>query len=439
MDLNVIMPILMLLGVLILCLLLRITIFVSTLIAAAVTLLVYFRGPFEATLSNLSIQSTYNWTLTAIPLFVLMGTLMSESGLSNRMFNGLAPLCSRIPGGLVNVNVIFSAIFGAMCGSGSAAVAAVTTVVYPEFKKRPQYRMSEVLGSIAASSNLGPIIPPSLILIIYGGIVGESVGKLFVAGIIPGILLALLFIGWIMFNSFLKHDKNLEPKASLKQIITAPVQMYPAVILIVLAIGTIYLGIATPSEAAGLGAAGALVLGLIYKDLTWKKLKSALRSAVEVSAMMAVIMLSAKLYGFAASYLNIPTMLANAIIEANLSPYVFMLMIFALAVLLDMIGAELLVLIVVAPMIYPIVQEIGGPFGLDGIWLGIYILLINCLGVLTPPIAAAVFLVSAITKEKPELIFKGTFPYMIINAVFVVAIIFLPWIATWLPSTMISK
>ncbi|MBN1367068.1 MAG: TRAP transporter large permease subunit [Dehalococcoidales bacterium] len=425
-------------GVLLLCLALRMQILLATFIAGATAIFLWFRGPATTTLSNLSIQSTYTFTLVAIPLFVLMGTIMGESGLSTRIFNGLAPLCSRIPGGLLNVIVIFSAIFAAMCGSGSASIAAIGTVVYPEFKRRTQYNMTQVLGTIAASSNLGPIIPPSLILIIYGSIVGESVGALFIGGIVPGALLAFLFISYIMLNHIVRHKTNLEPKAPWKQVITAPIQMYPVVVLIFLALVSIYLGIATPSEAAALGAMGALIISIAYKDLTWKKLRGATRTTVLVSSMMAVVMLAAKIYSFAASYLNIPQMITNAIISSNLSPYIFILIITLIGLIMGMIGADLLLVLVIAPMIYPIIQTIGGPYGWDGLWLGVFVLFLNCIGALSPPIAAAVFTLAAVTKEKPETIFKGTMPFIGLVVFATILLIFLPKLVTWLPATMIT-
>ncbi len=322
-----------------------------------------------------------SWTLTALPLFVWMGEILFRTKLSENLFKGLSPWMQKLPGGLIHVNVVGCALFAAISGSSAATVATVGKMSIPELRKR-NYPEKILLGSLAGSGTLGLLIPPSIILIIYGVAVQESIAKLFIAGIIPGIMIALIFMSYVIIWSLI--NKKSMPKIieeySFFEKIKRSKQLLPVIILILAVIGSIYTGIATATEAASLGVVGALILSYFQKSLTLKTFKSSLLGATKTSCMIAFILAGSTFLSLAMGFTGLPRNLALWIQNMELSPYVliFVLMIFyiILGMFLDGISAVVLTMAIIEPMIRQA--------GFDMIWFGIFLVIVVEMAQITP-------------------------------------------------------
>jgi TRAP transporter, DctM subunit len=329
-----------------------------------------------------------SWTLAALPLFVWMGEILFRTNLSENLFKGLAPWLTKLPGSLLHVNVLGCAIFAAISGSSAATVATVGKMAIPELRKR-NYPEKIIIGTLAGSGTLGLLIPPSIILIIYGVTVEESISKLFVAGIIPGIFLALLFMMYVVMWSL--FNKKLMPKTvenfSFRQKIINSAELLPIIILITAVIGSIYTGIATATEAAALGVVGALILSYFQKSLDLTNFKLSILGATKTSCMIIFILAGTTFLSLAMGFTGLPKNLALWINSLDLSPYtlIFVLTIFyiILGMFLDGISAVVLTMAIVEPMIRQA--------GFDMIWFGIYLVLVVEMSQITPPVGFNLF------------------------------------------------
>ena len=376
-----------------------------------------------------------SWTLTALPLFVWMGEILFRTKLSKNLFKGLAPWMSRLPGGLIHVNVVGCALFAAISGSSAATVATVGKMSIPELRKR-NYPEKLILGSLAGSGTLGLLIPPSIILIIYGVTVQESIAKLFIAGIIPGIMLAIFFmlyvIGWSMLN------KNSMPKMdetfSFSQKIKQSGQLMPVIVLIVAVIGSIYVGIATATEAASLGVVGALILSLFQKSLNKETFKLSLLGATKTSCMIAFILAGSAFLSLAMGFTGLPRTLAIWINEMELSPYVLIMVLtifyIILGMFLDGISAVVLTMAIIEPMIRQA--------GFDMIWFGVFLVIVVEMAQITPPVGFNLFVLQGMANKDMGFIAKSAFPLFLLMILAVIVIIIFPEIALWLPQQMIQ-
>ena len=376
-----------------------------------------------------------SWTLTALPLFVWMGEILFRTKLSENLFKGLAPWMSRLPGGLIHVNVVGCALFAAISGSSAATVATVGKMSIPELRKR-NYPEKLLLGSLAGSGTLGLLIPPSIILIIYGVTVQESIAKLFIAGIIPGIMIAIFFmfyvIGWSMIN------KNIMPKVdetfSFSQKIKDSSQLIPVIVLIVAVIGSIYVGIATATEAASLGVVGALILSFFQKSLNKETFKLSLLGATKTSCMIAFILAGSSFLSLAMGFTGLPRNLAIWIQEMNLSPYVLIMVLtifyIILGMFLDGISAVVLTMAIIEPMIRQA--------GFDMIWFGVFLVIVVEMAQITPPVGFNLFVLQGLADRDIGFIAKSAFPLFLLLILAVVVIIVFPDIALWLPEQMIQ-
>jgi len=376
-----------------------------------------------------------SWTLTALPLFVWMGEILFRTKLSENLFKGLAPWMSRLPGGLIHVNVVGCALFAAISGSSAATVATVGKMSIPELRKR-NYPEKLLLGSLAGSGTLGLLIPPSIILIIYGVTVQESIAKLFIAGIIPGIMIAIFFmfyvIGWSMLN------KNIMPKMeetfSFSQKIKQSGQLMPVIVLIVAVIGSIYAGIATATEAASLGVVGALILSFFQKSLNKETFKLSLLGATKTSCMIAFILAGSAFLSLAMGFTGLPRNLAIWINEMNLSPYVLIMVLtifyIILGMFLDGISAVVLTMAIIEPMIRQA--------GFDMIWFGVFLVIVVEMAQITPPVGFNLFVLQGMANKDIGFIAKSAFPLFLLLILAVVVIIIFPEIALWLPHQMIQ-
>ena len=377
-----------------------------------------------------------SWSLTALPLFVWMGEILFRTKLSENLFKGLSPWIQKLPGGLIHVNVVGCALFAAISGSSAATVATVGKMSIPELRKR-NYPEKILLGSLAGSGTLGLLIPPSIILIIYGVAVQESIAKLFIAGIIPGIMIALIFMSYVIIWSLInKKDmpKILEEYSFLEKLKRSK-QLLPVIILILSVIGSIYTGIATATEAASLGVVGALILSYFQKTLTFKTFKLSLLGATKTSCMIAFILAGSTFLSLAMGFTGLPRNLALWIQNMDLSPYVliFVLMIFyiILGMFLDGISAVVLTMAIIEPMIRQA--------GFDMIWFGIFLVIVVEMAQITPPVGFNLFVLQGMAKKDMGYIAESAFPLFLLMVLAVILVVIFPEIALWMPEQMIKN
>jgi len=376
-----------------------------------------------------------SWSLTALPLFVWMGEILFRTKLSENLFKGLSPWLARLPGGLIHVNVLGCAIFAAISGSSAATVATVGKMSIPELRKR-NYPERFLLGTLAGSGTLGLLIPPSIILIIYGVTVEESIAKLFIAGIIPGIGLALLFMTYVVVWS-LKNKKIMpiiSEDFSFLEKIKQSGQLLPVILLIFAVIGSIYAGIATATEAASLGVLGALVLSYFQKSLTKESFTKSLLGATKTSCMIAFILAGSSFLTLAMAFTGLPKNLAVFIDTLQLSPYMLLLVLtlfyIILGMFLDGISAVVLTMAIIEPMIRQA--------GFDMIWFGVYLVIVVEMAQITPPVGFNLFVLQGMAKRDMGFIARSAFPLFLLMILAVIIIIAFPQLALWLPEQMIQ-
>ena len=405
----------------------------SMIAVSAIGMFLFTTRPVGDAMATTIWGTSSSWTLTALPLFVWMGEILFRTKLSENLFKGLSPWLSKLPGGLIHVNVVGCALFAAISGSSAATVATVGKMSIPELRKR-KYPEKLLLGSLAGSGTLGLLIPPSIILIIYGVTIEDSIAKLFMAGIIPGIMLAILFMTYVVIWSML--NKKLMPSTmqnfSLSQKIKGSKQLLPVILLITSVIGSIYTGIATATEAASLGVVGALILSWFQQTLNKETFKLSLLGATKTSCMIAFILAGSTFLSLAMGFTGLPRNLAIWIQEMNLSPYmlIFILTIFyiILGMFLDGISAVVLTMAIIEPMIRQA--------GFDMIWFGIYLVIVVEMAQITPPVGFNLFVLQGMANKDISFIAKSAFPLFLLMILAVVIIIIFPEIALWLPNKM---
>ena len=376
-----------------------------------------------------------SWSLTALPLFVWMGEILFRTKLSENLFKGLSPWLAKLPGGLIHVNVLGCAIFAAISGSSAATVATVGKMSIPELRKR-NYPERFLLGTLAGSGTLGLLIPPSIILIIYGVTVEESIAKLFIAGIIPGIGLAILFMTYVVIWSL--KNKKIMPVISqdftFLEKIKQSGQLLPVILLILAVIGSIYAGIATATEAASLGVLGALVLSYFQNSLTKESFSKSLLGATKTSCMIAFILAGSSFLTLAMAFTGLPKNLAVFIDTLQLSPYMLLLVLtlfyIILGMFLDGISAVVLTMAIIEPMIRQA--------GFDMIWFGIYLVIVVEMAQITPPVGFNLFVLQGMAKKDMGFIARSAFPLFLLMILAVIIIIAFPQLALWLPEQMIQ-
>ena len=377
--------------------------------------------------------SASSWTLTALPLFIWMGEILFRTKLSEDMFKGLAPWVNWLPGRLLHTNIIGCTIFAAVSGSSAATCATIGKMTLPELQKRG-YPQDMTIGSLAGAGTLGLLIPPSIIMIVYGVASDTSITKLFIAGVFPGLLLAGLFMGYVVIWSLLNPEKIPAPDRyfSFKEKLYESRHLIPVVLLIVLVLGSIYVGIATATEAAALGVVGALALSGVQGSMNWQTFKDSLMGATRLYCMIALILAGAAFLTLAMGYIGLPRHLAEWIGSIGLAPFwlLFGLMVFyiVLGCFLDGISMVVLTMGVILPTILKA--------GIDPIWFGIFIVLVVEMAQITPPVGFNLFVLQGMTKKEITYIAKVALPFFFLMMAAVLLIYFVPGIVTWLPANM---
>ena len=381
-------------------------------------------------------DSLNSWSLAALPIFILMGEILYKSSISTRLLNGLTPWLNFIPGKLLHVNVAACSLFAAISGSSSATTATVGKITLDELKKRG-YSKSLAIGSLAGSGTLGFLIPPSLIMIIYGVLSNVSIGKLFMAGILPGLLLATLYSVYIMIVS--RIDKSVVPEENVKYTMNDYIHslkdLFPVFSLILVVLGSIYGGLATPTEAASLGVLGAVVLAVYFKSFTFDVMKNALLNTIKTSIMISFIIVGAGFLSQVVGFLGIARAISEFIGTLGLSPLMLILIIGVMYIILGMILDGISIVVMTLPIVLPIIVMAG----FDPLWFGIFLVFMVELSQITPPVGFSLFVIQSISGEKIEYILKATLPFFLLMIVAVVLITFFPEIVQFLPKYMTAK
>jgi len=372
-----------------------------------------------------------SYSLTVIPMFVLMGSIAFASGMSRRLYEAGYTVFGQMRGGLAMATIAACAGFAAMCGSTNATAAAMGRVSLPEMK-RYNYDDSLATGCVAAAGSLGILIPPSTVFIIYGILTEQSIGKLFIAGVIPGILLAALFIAVVSLLCL--RNPNLAPAGvptSWREKLAGLTGILEMLILFALVIGGLFLGWFSPTQAGAAGAAGALLIGLARRQLNWQGFLFAIKDALRITCMVMVIVTGAIIFGHFIAVAKIPLVLSEWVGGLPLPPAAIM----GIIVLMYLAGGcfmdALALITLTVPIIYPVILILG----FDPIWFGVIIVLVTEMGVITPPVGVNVYVIKGIAEDVPlETIFRGIFPFLAALIVAVAILIAFPQIATFLPS-----
>jgi tripartite ATP-independent transporter DctM subunit len=376
---------------------------------------------------------SHSWALTALPLFILMGEILLRSRMSDDMFTGLVPWLSRAPGRLLHVNIFGCAIFAAVSGSSAATAATIGRMSIPELTKRG-YPESLILGTLAGSATLGLLIPPSIILIVYGVATEQSIARLFIAGILPGVMLITLFAGYVAVRAWMNPDliPAIDQKFSFRKKLRASRRLIPVAFLIGGVIGSIYGGLASPTDAAALGVVLATILAWGSGSFSWAKFVEAVMSATRTSCMIALILLGAAFLSVSMGFTGLPRNLAAWISDMNLSVPALL---FALTIFFIVLGCFLdgiSVIVLTTSIIMPMVSAVG----IDPLWFGIYLVIVVEMSQITPPVGFNLFVIQGLTGIDILRIAKAAFPFFLLLLLGVILICIFPQIVTFLPDLM---
>ena len=378
-----------------------------------------------------SVFSSYN--LTVIPLFILMGQVAHYSGISGRLFNAAHKWLGHLPGGLAIATIAACAGFSAICGSTSATAATMATVALPQMKKY-NYDPALATGVVAAGGSLGILIPPSTIFIIYGIMTEQSVGKLFMAGILPGLVLASLFIIVIIIWTRLRPDLCAPaPRSCFREKIASLSGVIETFILFIVVMGGLFIGLFTPTEAAGIGAMGTLIIALLGRNLAWRSFLQSLNDTLRISCMIMTIVAGATVFGHFLAVTTIPTEVGTWVAGLSLPPAAIIGMIICVYLFLGCLMDSLAMIMLTIPVFYPVVTTLG----YDPIWFGVIIVLVAEIGVITPPVGINVYVVGGVARDVPlHTIFQGALHLLSAMVILSLLLIMFPEIALFLPGLM---
>ena len=376
------------------------------------------------------------WEYVALPLFILMGEILYRSGISEKLFKSLVPWLYRLPGGLLLMNIISCTLFAAVSGSSAATTATVGRITLAEFDKLG-YDKRLAMGSLAGAGTLGFLIPPSLIMIVYAILAEVSIGKMFMAGIFPGLLLAGIYSSYIIYRGI--KNPEIAPKTqesySWKERIVGLKDIAPVLILILMVLGSIYGGIATPTEAAALGVFGATIFAYINRRMNKKIMFECLIGAVKTNAMIMLIVVGAGFLSRVMGFLGIPAAITTTITELNLSPYTLMLLLGGFYIILGCLLDGFSIVVMTLPIALPMVTAAG----FDPIWFGIYLILMVEVSQITPPVGFNLFVIQGLTGEPIVKIAKYAFPFFLLMLFTTAILTIFPEIALILPKLMVGK
>ena len=377
--------------------------------------------------------SSSSWTLTALPLFIWMGEILFRTRLSEDMFRGLSPWLARLPGGLVHTNIVGCTVFAAVSGSSAATLTTVGKMSIPELRAR-NYPERVVIGTLAGAATLGLMIPPSLALIVYGVTVNESITQLFFAGVLPGLCLALMFMGYVALYS--KFSSDWKPSQELGMSFAEKLKnsryLIPVLLLIFVVIGSMYTGYATATEAAAIGVIGALVLAASQRSLNWNTFTESLMGATRTSAMIALILAGAAFLKLAMGFTGLPRALADGIAAIELTRFQLLMALLVFYIILGMFLDGISSVVLTMAVVEPMVRDAG----IDLIWFGIFVVVVVEMAQITPPIGFNLFVLQGMTHHEMGYITRAALPMFLIMVLMCFILIWVPDIALWLPENM---
>ena len=391
---------------------------------------------YGSLLANIAWNNTSGSAMMALPFFIWMGEILFRSRISENLFKGLSPWMDSIPGRLVHVNIAACTFFAAVSGSSAATTATVGKITVPEFKKRG-YDHHLAIGSLAGAGTLGFMIPPSMMMLVYGIIGDVSIGKLFIAGFIPGFMMAFMFSGYILLRCLISPE--LAPRGaerySWKDRFRALPAIAPVVILILFVLGSIYMGVATPTEAGALGVVGAFFFAAITRSLTWDVFKVSLLGSVRTSCMIMLIVMGAAYLSNVIGSLGITRALTKAVSEMGLSPYLLIVILTVLYLILGCLVDGFSMIVMTAPIVLPLIEAAK----FDTVWFGIYLVLMIEMAQITPPVGFNLFVISGLNNDDLTTVARAAFPFFLIMLLVTALLTVFPEIALFLPGRMIAK
>ena len=378
-------------------------------------------------------SSAVSWELAAIPIFIWMGDMIFRTDISQRLFRGLSPLVGRIPGGLLHTNVIGCTIFAAISGSSNATTATVGKITIPELMKRG-YDINLASGSLAGAGTFGLLIPPSIAMIIYGVLAEVSIVKLFAAGLVPGLMMAALYSGYIIIVSLLRPDINPPrgEKVTGRDMLNGLLELFPVVALMVLVLGSIYSGLATPSEAAAVGVATTLIIILLTRQFSWEMFTGSLMTTIRLSAMICILIAAASFLSATFAFLHLPNQITEAIAKLELSPYGVLAILAALYIVLGMFIDGTSMTVMTVPIAVPMIIQAG----FDPIWYGVFLVIMIELSALTPPVGLNLYILQGLTSEGLGRTVRSALPFFLLLCIGTLLLVMFPAIALWLPSKL---
>ncbi len=423
-------------GVLFLTLAAGIWVGFSLFIVGFVGMVLFSSLPAGHNISSSVWATVEKWEYVALPLFILMGEILYRSGISEKLFKSLVPWLNRLPGGLLLMNIVSCTLFAAVSGSSAATTATVGRITLSEFDKLG-YDRSLSMGSLAGAGTLGFLIPPSLIMIVYAILAEVSIGKMFMAGVLPGLLLAGIYSAYIIYRGI--KNPEIAPRAqkdySWSERFVALKDLAPVILLILMVLGSIYGGFATPTEAAALGVLGAFAFAVINKQMNHKIIFECLVGAVKTNAMIMLIVVGAGFLSRSMGFLGIPAAITQAVTQLNLSPYMLMILLGCVYIVLGCLLDGFSIVVMTLPIALPMVTQAG----FDPIWFGIYLILMVELSQITPPVGFNLFVIQGLTEEPIMKIARYALPFFFLMVLTTVIVTIFPKIALFLPELMVGK
>lgn len=390
----------------------------------------------KADLIGAIVYNTSTYALSAVPLFIFLGQIFLHAGLGSRLYRGVSQWTRIIPGGLTQSNIASCSIFAAISGSSVATAATIGTVAFPEQQRRG-YSPSLVTASLAAGGTLGQLIPPSMVMIVYGSFVSVSVGHLFAGGVIPGLILSLMFMIYIFFITIINPSlgpprEKFRPRYFLEALVALK-DIWPMLLVIILIMGSIYSGIMTPTEAAAASAFVALILAAAFGNLNFSILKKSALGAVQTTAYLHIILIGGKILSYSLALIKVPALLSEMVVQAGLSPLEVWLVLIVLYIILGCFMDGLTMMILTLPVTYPLMIDL---LHFDPIWFGVMLVMLGECALITPPVGVNLYVIQGVSKVDLMTIVKGVIPFVLIILAGVALFTFVPELVLYLPRQM---
>ena len=422
----------LLVAVLLLLLGLSIWVFAALLLVAVGSIHIFTGVPVLGVLGNITWNATDSWSLAALPLFIFMGELLFRTRVSERLFEGISPWLGSLPGGLLHTNVVASSLFAAISGSSVATAATIGKITVPELRRR-NYNERLALGSLAGAGTLGFLIPPSIVMIIYGVLAEVSIGRLFIGGILPGLMLGGAFMLFLAAVGLARPDLAPRPGGySWAGRLKGLLGILPVALLIMAVLGSIYAGVATPTESAAIGVLGALLLSFGYRTFSLRGLRDAVLGSVRTTCMIGMIVAAAAVLSTAMGYLGIPRTLASWVAGMDLSPYVLIVVLSLFYLMLGLFLDGISMIVVTLPITLPMVTAVG----FEPLWFGIFLVLMVEAAQVTPPVGLNLFVISGISGRSVGFIAVAALPFFLILLLVTALVTIVPEIVLYLPAQM---